>query len=246
MDPYGPSTYGDRIADAYDSWFHPPTDVESAVEVLAGLAGPGPALELGIGTGRIALPLAARGVAVHGVDASQAMVDKLRDKPGGGAIPVALGDFADVPVDGLFPLIYIVFNTLFGLLTQDDQKRCLRNVAAHLGEGGVFVVETFVPDIARFDRGQRVQVARIDLDHAFIDVSMHDPEHQRVSAQIIVLEAEGRFRLFPVELRYLWPSELDLLAELAGLRLRDRWRDWDRTAFTGVDKHISVFEKAAV
>jgi SAM-dependent methyltransferase len=244
-DGYGPSTYGDRVADAYDAWFHPPSDVGGAVEFLAQLAGAGPALELGIGTGRIALPLAATGVQVHGVDASEAMVAKLREKPGGIDIGVTIGDFADVPVEGRFPLVYVVFNTLFGLLTQEDQKRCLRNVAAHLSDDGVFVVEAFVPDLARFDRGQRVETHRVETDRVFLDLSVHDAENQRVSVQLMVLEAEGRFQMFPVELRYLWPSELDVMAELAGLRLRERWKDWDREPFTGQDKHVSVFERAS-
>jgi SAM-dependent methyltransferase len=245
MDDYGPSTYGDRIADVYDAWFHPPSDPAAAVDFLAELAGSGPALELAIGTGRIALPLAARGVQIRGIDASTAMVDKLREKPGGTDIPVTMGDFADVAVEGRFRLVFVVFNTLFALLTQEDQRRCLRNVADHLTDDGVFVVEAFVADVARFDRGQRVQTHRVEPGRLFIDASMHDPEHQRVSVQLVVFEETG-FRMFPVELRYVWPSELDLMAELAGLRLRERWRDWNREPFTGEGKHVSVYERAPV
>ena len=148
MEGYGPETYGERIAEVYDEWFHPPTSAEDTVEFLAVLAGDGPVLELAIGTGRIALPLAARGIEVHGIDASEAMVAKLRAKPGGEDIPVTLGDFADVGVEGHYPLITIVFNTLWALLAQEDQVRCVRNVAEHLTEDGTFVTEMYVPDPA--------------------------------------------------------------------------------------------------
>jgi SAM-dependent methyltransferase len=243
MDDYGPSTYGDRIADVYDAWFHPPSDPAAAIDFLAELAGSGPALELAIGTGRIALPLATRGVEIQGIDASAAMVAKLREKPGGTDIPVTMGDFADVPVEGRFRLVFVVFNTLFALLTQDDQRRCLRNVADHLTDDGVFVVEAFVPDIARFDRGQRVDARRVEVGRAFLEVSRHDAGNQRVSSQLVVFEETG-FRMFPVELRYIWPSELDLMAALAGLRLRERWRGWNREPFTGELTHVSVYERA--
>src|SRR6266545_4968010 len=236
MHDYGPSTYGDHIADAYDAWFHPPSDPAAAIDFLAELVGSGPALELAIGTGRIALPLATRGVEIQGIDASAAMVAKLREKPGGTDIPVTMGDFADVPVEGRFQLV-------FALLTQDDQRRCLRNVADHLTDDGVFVVEAFVPDIARFDRGQRVDARRVEVGRAILEVSRHDAGNQRVSSQLVVLEETG-LRIFPVELRYVWPSELDLMAELAGLRLRERWGDWNRERFTGDGKHVSVYERS--
>ncbi|MGH2652294.1 MAG: SAM-dependent methyltransferase, partial [Actinomycetota bacterium] len=142
-----------------------------------------------------------------------------------------------------FRLVFVVFNTLFALLTQDDQRRCVRNVADHLTDDGVFVVEAFVPDLARFDRGQRVQTHQVDTGRVFLDVSLHDPKNQRVSVQLVVFEESG-FRMFPVELRYVWPSELDLMAELAGLRLRERWGDWNHEPFTGEGKHVSVYERA--
>jgi SAM-dependent methyltransferase len=244
MDEYGPSTYGDRIADVYDAWFHPPTDTQAAVDFLADLATRGPALELAIGTGRIALPLSAKGVEVHGIDASEAMVAKLREKPGGGEIPVTMGDFANVGVDGRFRLIFVVFNTLWALLTQEDQVRCVRNVAKHLTDDGVFVVEAFVPDPARFDRDQRVQTRKVESDRIFLEGSTHDAEHQRVSSQIIVLENSGRIRMFPVEVRYVWPSELDLMAQVAGLRLQERWGGWNREPLTLPGWHVSVYEQA--
>jgi len=142
---YEPSTYGDRIAAVYDEWLGVPQDTDDAVAFLAGLAGQGPALELGIGTGRVELPLAARGVEVHGIDASEAMVARLHAKPGGEAIPVTIGDFADVPVEGAFPLVFVVFNTFFALLSQEAQVRCFENAARRLAPGGAFVLQAFGP-----------------------------------------------------------------------------------------------------
>jgi SAM-dependent methyltransferase len=155
MSGYDEATYGDAIAEIYDAWYAS-LDAEAAVALLAELAGPGPALELGIGSGRVALPLVRRGIEVHGIEASEAMVAKLRAKPDGDGIPVTIGDFADVPMEGEYSLVYIPFNTLFCLLTQEDQLRCFQNVAAVLAADGVFVVEAFVPDLSRFDREQRL------------------------------------------------------------------------------------------
>jgi SAM-dependent methyltransferase len=244
MEGYRPQTYGERIAEVYDEWFHPPTSAEDTVKFLAPLGGGGPVLELAIGTGRIALPLAARGIEVHGIDASEAMVGKLRAKPGGEDIPVTIGDFADVGVEGRYRLIAIVFNTLWALLTQEDQVRCVRNVAEHLTEDGTFVTEMYVPDPARFDRGQRMHARTIESRRVVLEASQHDPEHQRVSAQSIALEDGGGISMFPVELRYIWPSELDLMAELAGLRLRERWGGWKREPFDPAGWCVSVFERA--
>ena len=164
MEGYEPPTYGDRIADVYDEWYAE-LDPASAVELLAELAGDGRVLELAIGSGRIALPLAARGVEVHGIDASERMVERLRAKPGGEAIPVTMGDFADVPVEGTFRVVFVAFNTFFALPDQEAQIRCFERVAAHLDGEGVFVLEAFVPDLARYDRGQRVSSIRTKLDH---------------------------------------------------------------------------------
>jgi SAM-dependent methyltransferase len=243
MDQYTPSTYGDRIAGIYDEW-HPGGDAEQAAEVLTELAGDGAALELAIGTGRVAIPLSPRGVAVQGIDASAAMVAKLRQRPGGADIPVEAGDFADVDVDGRFRLIYVVFNTFFALLTQGDQVRCLRNVAAHLQPGGAFVIEAFVPDPTLYTAGQRVAATSVGIDEVRFDAGRHGPSTQRVDATHVVIR-DGDVRLYPVRLRYAWPSELDLMAELAGLRLRDRWEGWSRAPFDGAStKHVSVYELA--
>jgi SAM-dependent methyltransferase len=244
MNDYGPATYGDRIAEIYDR-FHPGAgDATAQLRALAALAGQGGALELGIGTGRVALPLAERGVAVHGIDASEAMVDKLRAKPGGEAIPVTIGDFAEVPVDDTFALIFAVFNTFYALTTQEDQVRCFQRVADRLADGGVFLIEVFVPDPARFTRGQNIGVTNLESNRVTLDVARHDPLHQRVDSRHLVLSESGT-RIYPVQLRYAWPSELDLMARLAGLRLRERWSDWTGAPFTAASaSHISLYERA--
>jgi SAM-dependent methyltransferase len=237
-----PTFYGDRWAGVYDE-HHAGMDPSAAVEFLAGLAGDGRVLELAVGTGRVALPLAGRGIAVEGVDASEAMVARLRAKPGGERIPVVIGDMAQVPVDGPFRLVYLVFNALFGLPSQARQADCFRGVARVLGPGGAFVIECFVPDLTRFDRGQRVQAVAVTEDSATIEVSRHDAAEQRVTSQIIRLDAQG-VHLGPVALRYSWPGELDLIASTAGLRLAERYGDWDRRPFgSGSVKHVSVYQR---
>ena len=245
MDEYGASTYGDRVADVYDEWFPTDDSVEAAVETLAELAGDQPALELAIGTGRIAIPLAARRVDVRGIDASEAMVARLRAKPGGRGIPVTIGDFADVDVDGPFGLVFIVFNTLFALLSQEDQLRCFHAVADRLTPGGAFVVEAFVPDPTRYSHGQRVSASRVGVDDVWLEVGSHDAATQRIDSSRVVIGAAG-VRTYPVRLRYAWPSELDLMARLAGLRLRARWGGWRREPFDSAStSHVSVWERAA-
>lgn len=245
MEGYGPQTYGDRWADVYDEYlaglFGEPRD--ATVAVLVELARGGPVLELAVGTGRLAIPLAARGLEVHGIDASEAMVAKLRAKPGGDAISVTIGDFADVAVDGSFPLVFVAFNTFYALTTQDDQVRCFENVAAHLTDDGVFALEGFVPDVARFDRGQRAHVVEVTPTRVVLDLTRHDPVTQSLASQHVVIASDG-IRLLPIALRYAWPSELDLMARLAGLRLRQRWGGWNREPFTAESiRHVSVYEK---
>jgi SAM-dependent methyltransferase len=243
MEGWGPATYGDRIAAVYDSFYGETLDTESAVETLAELASGGPVLELAIGTGRLALPLAARGLEVHGIDASERMVAELRAKPGGEAIPVTNGNFADVPVEGSYHLVFIAFNTLFALLSQEDQVRCFVNVARHLTDEGVFVVEAFFPDLARFDRDQRTQTTWVDSGRVMIDASRHMPIEQRVDSQHVVITDEGT-KLYPVSVRYAFPSELDLMARLAGLDLRARWGNWRRDPFTAESgRHVSVYAR---
>lgn len=217
-------------------------DEREAVEFLAQLAGGGPALELGIGTGRIALPLAARGLRVDGVDLSPAMVEQLRAGPGGDQLAVTIGDLADVPVAGTYRLIYVVFNTLFNLLTQDDQVRCFQSVAAHLTDDGAFVIEVYVPAfLYRLRNNQYVDAESIHIDEVRLDLLRHDAATQMIEESHVSLTHEG-IRLNPVVQRYAWPSELDLMARIAGLRLKDRWSGWNREPFTSSsDAHISVY-----
>jgi SAM-dependent methyltransferase len=244
MEDYGPSTYGDAIAGRYDDLYQDMFDIDATVTFLAGYARGGRALELGVGTGRIALPLAERGVEVHGVDASEAMVAKMRAKPGGDRITVAMGNFVDPPVEGPFDLIYIPFNTLFGLTSQDEQIRCFANIAALLADEGVFALDAFVPDLTRFDRHQRFSVERIEDGIVYVDATRHDPMRQRSSTYHLALSQDG-IEMFPVEIRYAWPSELDLMGRLAGLRLAERWASYSREPF-GADSpsHVSVYERA--
>jgi SAM-dependent methyltransferase len=233
----------DAMAEVYDEWFAVPSDTEDTVTFLSDLAGTGPVLELGIGTGRIALPLARRGYEVHGVDVSEAMVEKLRGKSGGESMPVTIGDFAELDVEGEFSLVYVVFNTFFALLTQKDQVRCFSNVTRRLREGGVFVIEAFVPDMTRWDQNQRIETRHLEDDSVVLDAARHYPVEQRVASNHLLISEAG-VRVYPVRLRYAWPSELDLMARLAGLRRRERWGGWRREPFSATSvKHVSVYEQ---
>lgn len=217
-------------------------DEAPAVACLEQLAGGGPALELGIGTGRIALPLAARGIRVDGIDISPAMVAQLRARPGGAQIPVTMGDFAGVPVSGVYRLIYVVFNSFFNLLTQEDQVRCFENVAAHLTDDGVFLIETFVPTFLYGLRNdQYVDTESIEVDEVRLDLLRHDRATQIIEESHVSLSAAG-VRLNPVVQRYAWPSELDLMGRIAGLRLKHRWGGWKGEPFTSASRlHVSVY-----
>lgn len=240
MNFYSHETYGEHVADVYDEWYS--SFDPHAIDVLSELAGGGPALELGIGTGRIALPLSVKGVEVHGIDAAESMISRLRAKPGADGITVTQGNFAEVPVEGKFSLVYIAFNTFFALSSQEEQVQCFRNVAAHLAPGGCFVIEAFVPDLTRFTGGQVNWATKVATDEVQLDVGQHDAANQRVISQKVVL-TNGNVRLYPVQIRYCWPSELDLMGQLAGLRLRERWSNWKREPFTSESKqHISVYE----
>jgi hypothetical protein len=219
-------------------------DEIAAVAFLKQLAGPGPALELGIGTGRISLPLAARGIRVDGIDLSPAMVDQLRTKPGGDQLSVTIGDLADVPVPGTYRLIFVVFNTIFNLLTQEDQVRCFENVASHLTSDGSFVVEAYVPAfLYQLRDAQYVGAEAIQVDEVRLDVLRHDMATQMIEESHVSLSSAG-VRLNPVVQRYAWPSELDLMARIAGLRLKDRWGGWNREPFNSTSgAHVSVYTR---
>ena len=233
-------SFGEDVAETYRDVQR--GDEVAAVAFLEQLAGRGPALELAIGAGRIALPLAALGIRVDGVDISPAMVAQLRAKPGGDAISVTIGDFADVPAPGAYRLIYVVWNTLFNLLTQDDQVRCFENVAAHLTDDGSFVVEALVPAfLYRLRNDQYVDAEAIEIDEVRLDVLRHDAATQMLEESHVSLSRAG-VHLNPVVQRYAWPSELDLMARIAGLRLKGRWGGWGREPFNSSSHaHVSVY-----
>jgi SAM-dependent methyltransferase len=237
-----PALFGEVWADDYDE--RTSLDPAPAVDFLAGLANGGRVLELAVGTGRVALPLAARGVRVEGVEGSPAMAARLREKPGGDGVPVTVGDMADVPADGPFTLVYLVYNTFFNLLEAERQQACFDNVARVLGEDGAFVLEAYVPDPSFFDRGQRVQALSVTENSATIEVYRFDLAAQRFHSQKITFDADG-VRLRPHAERYCWPAELDMMAARAGLRLDTRLADWSGRPF-GPDStgHVSVYRRA--
>ena len=245
MEKYNPvMSFDEDVAEVYDD-IAQRGDEMATVAFLEQLARGGPALELAIGTGRIALPLAARGIRVDGIDFSPAMVAKLRAKPGGAQIAVTIGDFADVAVAGAYRLIYVVFNTLFNLLTQDEQVRCFENVAAHLTDDGAFVVEGEAPAyLYRLRNNQYVDLEAIGGGHVRLDVARYDPVNQLLEESHVTLSSKG-VRLNPIVTRYAWPSELDLMARIAGLRLQNRWGSWSQEPFTKHStRHISVYAPA--
>jgi SAM-dependent methyltransferase len=231
------SVYDERSADMFD-----PAVVGPAVDVLAELAGDGGALEFAIGTGRMALPLAERGVRVAGIDNSEAMLARLREKPGAGQIEAVVGDMAATRVDGEFSLVYLVFNTIFNLVTQDAQVACFENAAAHLRSGGRFVIEARVPELQRLPLGQTVLPWR--AEPGGLSAYVYDVVTQRLSGQHYHF-IDGSVEATPTEMRYAWPAELDLMARLAGMRLEDRWAGWGREPFTALSpSHVSVYEKS--
>ena len=238
--------FDERVAARYDessAEMFDPAVVEPVVDFLAELAGDGHALELGIGTGRIALPLAQRGVAVHGIELSKAMVARLRAKPGGEDIGVTIGDFATATVQGTFSVAYVVFNTIENLTTQAAQIACFRNVAAHLEPGGRFVVEVEVPDLQRLPPGETMRVFHASETHWGIDE--YDVANQGLTSHHFTL-VDGRFERLSMPFRYVWPAELDLMAQLAAMTLRERWSGWRREPFASESrKHVSVWEKPA-
>jgi SAM-dependent methyltransferase len=238
--------FGEDVAAGYDesaaNMFEAAV-VDPMVDLLADLAGHGAALELGIGTGRIALPLARRGIRTHGIDLSSAMVARLRAKPGAEHIGVTIGDFATTTVEGRFSVVYLVFNTIMNLTTQDEQVACFQNVAAHLELGGCFVIEVMVPALQRLPPGETVRAFSVTPAHLGFD-------EYDVAAQGLISHhysvIDGNLEVFSVPFRYVWPSELDLMARLAGMTLRERWSGWKREPFTSSStSHVSVWEKTA-
>jgi SAM-dependent methyltransferase len=240
--------FDERVAARYDesgeiAEMFDPAAVDPVVDLLAEIAGSGRALELGIGTGRIALPLAQRGVPVPGIELSKAMVARLRAKPGGEDIGVTIGDFATTSVDGTFSVAYLVFNTIMNLTTQAAQVACFRNVAAHLEAGGCFLIEVGVPDLQRLPPGETVLPLYVSETRWGFDE--YDVARQGLTSHHFEL-VEGRVERVSIPFRYAWPSELDLMAQLAGMRLRERWSGWKREPFTSDSrKHVSIWERPA-
>ncbi|WP_307789250.1 class I SAM-dependent DNA methyltransferase [Glycomyces salinus] len=236
--------FGPEVAAGYDdpsSGAFAPEEVEPAADLLAEMAGDGRALEFAIGTGRIALPLARRGVPVSGIDLSSAMVERLRAKPDGKEIPVVLGDFSNTRLEGAFSLVYLVFNTIGNLTTQDSQVECFRNAAAHLEPGGRFLIEVGMPELRRLPPGQNAVPFAAGPRKWALD--RYHVATQEMSSNYFDAET-GSF--YSIPFRYVWPAELDLMARLAGMRLRDRWEDWNRNPFGDESaRHVSVWEKTA-
>jgi SAM-dependent methyltransferase len=237
--------FGERVAERYDESsadMFEPAAVDPVVDFLAELVGSGAALELGIGTGRVALPLAKRGIRVHGIDLSEAMVARLRAKPGAENIEVTIGDFATTRVDGRFSVAYLVFNTIHNLTTQDEQVACFQNVALHLEPGGCFVIEVGVPQLQRVPPGETIRA--FDVSETHLGFAEYDVASQGLISHHYSV-VDGKLELHSVPFRYVWPAELDLMARLAGMSLRERWSDWQREPFTSESrKHVSVWEKA--
>ena len=238
--------FGERVAERYDETsadMFDPAKVAPVVEFLAELASDGSALELGIGTGRIALPLAQRGIHVHGIDLSEAMVARLRAKPGADQIDVTIGDFATTKVEGKFSVAYLVFNTIMNLTSQDEQVACFQNVAAHLQPGGCFVIEVGIPDLQRLPPGETVRAFTVTAERLGFDE--YDIAAQGLISHHYWIE-DGKLEVFAAPFRYVWPAELDLMARLAGMSLRERWSGWNREPFTSDSRqHVSVWEKRA-
>jgi SAM-dependent methyltransferase len=237
--------FGEGVAARYDEdadEMFDPALVDPVVDFLADLAGGGAALELGIGTGRIAIPLAQRGVPVHGIDLSEAMVARLRAKPDAEQIGVTIGDFATTTVEGTFSVAYLVFNTIGNLTTQDEQVKCFQNAAAHLEPGGCFVIEVVVPDLQRLPPGETLRPFHLSETHLGIDE--YDVANQGLISHHYHRAPDGSFEKSSLPFRYVWPAELDLMARLAGMTLRERWGGWKREPFTSEStKHVSVWEK---
>lgn len=233
--------FGEEVAARYDGGPMFSGEVlDPTVDFLAALAGEGAALEFGVGTGRVALPLAQRGVRVHGIDLSAAMIAKLREKSGAERVSTTIGDFATTRVEGTFSLVYLVFNTIGNLTTQDDQVACFKNAAEHLEAGGCFVIEVGTPELQRLAPGERFYPFDVSEEHLGFDE--YEVANQGLVSHHFWPE-DGAWQRSSTPFRYVWPAELDLMARLGGMQLRERWEDWDRSPFTGTSpKHVSVWE----
>jgi hypothetical protein len=241
----GSITWGQDIAEVYDKTYlaqFSPSVLDPLVDVLAGLARGGPALEFAVGTGRVALPLSARGIAVAGIELSPHMAGRLRAKPGAEAVPVTVGDMTTTRVPGAFTLVYLVANTIMNVTTQDDQLAVFASAAAHLEAGGCFAVEVIVPQLRRVPTGQAGWVFTLDPDH--VGIETFDDTVAQIAWSHHWIDVDGQLVRHSAPYRYVWPSELDLMARITGFRVRDRWAGWDRTPFTSAShSQVAVFEK---
>lgn len=246
MRGYHDASYGDGFADVYDDWYLGISDVDTTTAVLFELAEGGRVLELGVGTGRLAVPLAARGLEVHGIDSSQAMLDVLRSKAAGGSVRVHVGDMVTQLPAGQFSLVFVAYNTFFNLLDEQRQQRCMSAVADRLTDGGAFVVEAFVPD-PNHDPTSGVEVKSVTADRVVLSVSTSDPDAQRAEGQYIDITEAGGVRLRPWAIRWATPAQLDEMAGAAGLVREERWAAFDRSEFvTDSERHVTVYRKGSV
>jgi len=242
MKDYGPESFGELNAENYDAE-HDPGTTDDSVALLAKLANGKKTLELAIGTGRVALPLAACGIDISGIEASPDMVTKMREKPGGKDIPVAIGDMACFELGDRFDFAFLIFNTLFNLTSQEAQISCFKSTAAHLNSGGAFLIETFVPDLSQYTGNQALRTRHVDAKSAWIEAIQHDPVNQIINYQRIRFSKDG-MRLVPLPMRYAWPQEIDLMAKFAGLTLEARWGGWLNQPFSAHSRmHVSLYRK---
>lgn len=233
-------TYGDGWAEIYDDVYPPPTS--DVIDFLVARAGSGPVLELAVGTGRVALPLAETGLEVHGVEISRDMLALLRQKSQ--AIPIVASDMTDFELDTAYPLVLLGFNTLFGALEEDGQRAIFRCTEAVLQPGGLFVIDCFVPDLGRFHGNQTVRTREVRTDRLQVDYSIHEPDQQLIRSMVEISWTDGRSVLLPVYVRYLWPDQIDVMAAEAGLELEQRYEWYDEAPFTDASpRHVSVYRK---
>jgi SAM-dependent methyltransferase len=243
MRGYHDASYGDGFADVYDEWYEGISDIAATTATLEDLAAGGRVLELGVGTGRLAIPLARAGVEVHGIDSSRAMLDRMAAKTGGGLVHATVGDMVDGLPDGPFALVFVAYNTFFNLLTEERQRACFCTVAARLAPGGCFVVEAFVPGVTD-EPASSVTIRSVHADRVVLSVSTSDPVAQRAEGQYVDITEAGGVRLRPWSIRWTTPRQLDDMAQAAGLTLRDRWAGFDRSPFgPDSERHVSVFTR---
>ncbi len=242
MESYHKSTYGDMWAEHYDDLFPPPQ--EDVLDFVESRAGGGPILELAIGSGRMAIPILARGLQVHGIEISPKMLEQLRSRPGGAEVPIVASDMTDFSLEERYPLALLVFNTLFAVQDGAQQADVFRSVAGALSAGGSFVIEAFVPDLGRFDRGQTVRTRQVSVDQVVVEYSVHHPAEQKVDSVVEVRRADGTFHMLPVPIRYLFPDQIDTLAAAAGLQPTERYQWYDESPFTHESPtHVTVYRK---